>query len=120
MSKDTELLGAFAHRQTEKLMKLRRFSRQHPEIGSIALRMLWIPIVASVVIAGYLALRTPQNELAPAMAVATAKDLATQARSASSDDATARTVIATPGISAESIAQHEALDPVGAGHDVAR
>jgi hypothetical protein len=106
--------------KTEKSMKLHEFSRQHPEIGSVALRMLWIPVVGSILVVGYLALRTPQNEPAPVMAVATAKDLGTPARSASSDDATARTLMATPGIAAESIAQHEALDPVGAGHDVAR
>jgi len=96
-------------------MKQHRFSRQHPEIGSVALRMLWILVVASILVAGYLSLRAPQNELAPMMAVATAKEMATQARSASSDDATARTLMAAPGISAESIAQHQALDPVGAG-----
>jgi hypothetical protein len=115
VSKDTELFGAFAHRQTENSMKLHRFSRQHPEIGSVALRMLWIPVVASILVAGYLSLRAPQNDLAPVMAVATAKEMATQAPSASSDDATAHTIMAIPGIPAESIAQHQALDPVGAG-----
>jgi hypothetical protein len=120
VSKDTKLFGAFAQRQTENSMELHRISRQHPEIGSVELRMLWIPVVASILIAGYLALRAPQNEPAPAMAVATAKEMATQARSASSDDATARTVMAAPVLPAESIAQHQALDPVGAGHDGAR
>jgi hypothetical protein len=120
VSKDTEWFGAFAQRQTENYMELQNGSRQHPEIGSVALRMLWIPVVGSILVVGYLALRTPQNEPAPVMAVATAKDLATPARSASSDDATARPLIATSGIAAESIAQHEALDPVGAGHEVAR
>ena len=101
-------------------MELQNFSRQHPEIGSVALRMLWIPVVGSILVVGYLALRTPQNEPAPVMAVAAANEIATQARSASSDDATARTLMATPGIPAESIAQQQELDPVGAGHDVAR
>jgi hypothetical protein len=120
VSKDTELFGAFAHRQTEDPMELHRTSRHHPDIGSVALRMLWIPVVASIVIAGYLALRTPQNEFAPVMAVATAKELAMRAPSATSDDAIARTVMSSPGVPAESIAEHQALDPVGAGHDVVR
>jgi hypothetical protein len=120
VSKDTEWFGAFAHRQTETFMKLQRTSRQHPEIGSVSLRMLWIPVVASIFIVGFLALRAPQNEPAPVMAVATAKEIATQAHGASSDDATARTVMAAPDLPDESIVQQQALDPVGAGHDVAR
>lgn len=108
-------------------MRLHKAWPQHPEIGSFALRMLWIPIVASVLVVGFLALRTPQDDRAPTMAVATAKELATVADTApasdttaryftaSASDATARNVEAAAAQPDESIARHEALDPVGAG-----
>jgi len=120
VSKDTELFGAFAHRPTENAMEMHRTSRQHPEIGSYALRMLWIPAVAAIVIAGYFALRMPQNEIAPAMAVAAATGLPTQGPRATPDSTTSRTATASPDLPDESIVQQQTLDPVGAGHDVAR
>ena len=101
-------------------MELHRTSRQHPEIGSVALRMLWIPVIASILIAGYLALHVPQNELAPTMAVATAKEMAAPVLAASPYSNTAPRLEAAPAQPDESIAQHQALDPVGAGHDVPR
>ena len=36
-------------------------SLQHPETGSVATRMLWIPAVASILVVGHLALRAPQR-----------------------------------------------------------
>ncbi len=101
-------------------MELDRTSRQHPEIGRFKLRMLWIPAVAAIAITGYFALHMPQHELAPAMAAAAARETATQARRPTPDDTTARTVMVAPDLPDESIVQQQALDPVGAGHDVAR
>jgi hypothetical protein len=120
VSKDTELFGAFAHRPTENSMGMHRTSRHQPEIGSSALRMLWIPAVAAIGIAAYFALRMPQSEIAPAMAVAAATGLATPGPRATPVGMTSRAVTASPGLPDESIVQQQALDPVGAGHDVAR
>jgi hypothetical protein len=119
VSKDTELFGAFAHRQTENAMKLHRTSRHHPEIGSITLRMLWIPAVAAIVITGYIALHRPQHELAPTMAVAAANELATQAPSTSPVGTTTGTVVAPSELPDEAIVQQRVLDPIGAGLDIA-
>lgn len=101
-------------------MGLHRTSRQHPEIGSFALRMLWIPIVASIFAVGFLALRTPQDEGASTMAVATAKELATVVLTTSPGDATAGKVEAALALPDESNARHQALDPVGAGLNLSR
>jgi hypothetical protein len=120
VSKDTERFGAFAQRPTETFMKLHTTSRQHPEIGRVTLRMLWIPAVAAVAITGYFALHMPQHDLAPAMAAATAREMATQALRPAPDDTTPRTVMAAPDLPDESIVRQQTLDPVGAGHDVAR
>jgi hypothetical protein len=120
VSKDTEWFGAFAHRQTENAMEMHKTSRQHPEIGSVVPRMLWIPAVAAMVIAGYFALRMPQQEVASAMAVAGATGLATQGFRATPDATTSRAVTATRDLPDESIVRQQTLDPVGAGHDVAR
>ncbi len=100
-------------------MKLHTNSRKHPEIGRVTLRMLWIPAVAAIAITGYFALHMPQHKLAPAMAAATAGEMATQALRPT-DDTTARTVMVAPDLPDESIVQQQELDPVGAGHDVAR
>jgi len=101
-------------------MEMHRTSRQHPKIGSSALRILWIPAVVAIGIAGYFALRMPQSEIAPAMAVAAATGLATQGSRVTPDDATSRAVTATPDLPDASIVRQQTLDPVGAGHDVAR
>ena len=100
-------------------MKLQRTSRQHHESGSITLRMLWIAAVAAIVIAGFFALRMPQHEIGPAMAVAAATEPATQRPRATPDGITSHAVTASPARPDESIAQQQALDPVGAGNDVA-
>ena len=96
-------------------MGLHRRSRQHPEIGSVALRMLWIPVVASILVVGYLGLSAPQDERVSTMAVATAKELAAPVRIASPNEAPAAMLEAAPTSPDQSIAQHQALDPVGAG-----
>jgi len=101
-------------------MELQKTSWQHPEIGSVALRMLWIPIVASILIAGYLALHALRDEPASPMAVATAKEMATPVQTVPSGESVAGDVETAPALPDESIAQQQALDPVGAGHDVAR
>jgi hypothetical protein len=119
VSKESEWFASL-NRQTEDFMGLQRTSQQHPEIGSVALRMLWIPAVASILIAGYLGLRSPQDERASPMAVATAKEMATPVLTAPPGEYAARDVETAPALPDESIAQQQALDPVGAGHDVAR
>ncbi len=99
-------------------MELHSTTRQHPEIGSVAIRMLWIPVVASILVGGYFVLRTPQDDGAPAMA--TARAAAPVTHTATPTDTTAPRLEATTAKSAETAAEHETLDPVGAGHDVAR
>jgi len=90
-------------------------SCQHPELGSVALRLLWIPAVASVVIVGYLILRTPSGDLAPS---------SVHAMTAVVPEASPPEPPKAPGVPSTqpdaAIAAHELLDPVGAGHDVAR
>ena len=100
-------------------MKLQGTSRKPAEIGSVSLRMLWIPAVVVVVIAGYVALHKPQHELASAMAAATTRELATQAPGGLPGDTGARTVAAVPEQPDESIVQQRVLDPIGAGLDLA-
>ncbi|MGE5149085.1 MAG: hypothetical protein ACM3II_03095 [Rhodospirillaceae bacterium] len=90
-------------------------SRQHPKISTVAVSLLWVPAVVSVVVAGYLMLRTPPGDRVPSSAQPTTAvalraptpepPKATDAPSAQPDAA---------------ITAHELLDPVGAGHDVAR
>ncbi len=93
--------------------------QHHPEIGSVALGMLWIPIVALIVVVGFLALRTPHDS-APTLAVSAAHATAPVAPSPSPREAD----VASPDVANagndEATAAHVALDPVGAGHDVAR
>ena len=101
-------------------MTLRNHSLQHPEIGSFALRLLWIPIVGSILIVGFLGLRTPQDERASTMAVATTRDHAPSVTVVSPPESSARQIEAVPAMPDEAVAAHEALDPVGAGHEVAR
>jgi len=101
-------------------MRLHNTWPQRPEIGSFAMRMLWIPAIASVLVIGFLALRMPQNEITGTMAVATAEELASQGRNIAPADVTPRATEAALATPDEAIAQHQALDPVGAGHDTPR
>ena len=59
-----------SHRKPEDVMRLHQNSTQHQETGTFALRMLWIPIVISVLVVGFLATRTPRD--APGLAIAAA------------------------------------------------
>jgi len=99
-------------------MRPQKTSPQHPEIGSVATRMLWIPAVASILVISYVALHAPQDDRAPT-ALASAHAAAPVAWAAPSRDATPRWIEAIPAVADEALAAHEALDPVGAGHDVA-
>ena len=100
-------------------------SRHHPEIGSVALRMLWIPVIASVLVVGYVSLRAPEAEHPPMAAVAAVNELATAQRSGANDvttpsDVITREVDTAPALPDESIKRQQELDPVGAGHDIPR
>lgn len=95
-------------------------SPQHPEIGSVALRMLWIPVVASILVAGHFALRSPRDGAAATMALATAHAAVPAVHVAPREDAMPKSLEARPNASDDATAAHEALDPVGAGHEVAR
>jgi hypothetical protein len=90
------------------------FSYQHREIGSVALRVLAIAAVISLIVAVYL-LRMPPGDGAPssaqAMTVVVHPALLPEPSNAL-DAASAQSDAATTA--------HELLDPVGAGHDVAR
>jgi hypothetical protein len=101
-------------------MDQNRTSRHHPEIGSVALRMLWIPVIAATLVGGYLTLTPLRDDNASTMAVATAKELAVPQRAAFTNDAAPRLGTAVPASPDDSIAKHEALDPVGAGHELSR
>jgi hypothetical protein len=101
-------------------MDQNRTSRQHAEIGSVALRMLWIPVIASILVAGYLILTPSRDGNAPTIAAATANELAGPQRTAITNDAAPRLGDAAPALPDDAIAQHEALDPVGAGHELSR
>ena len=90
-------------------------SRQHPEIGSVALRLLWIPTVASVVVAGYLMLRTPPGVRVPSSAQA----MTVVVRPARPPEPS-KTLDAPSAQPDAAITAHGLLDPVGAGHGVAR
>lgn len=94
-------------------------SLQHPEIGSVAMRMLWIPAVASIAVAAFLLLRAPHDNTAPA-AVGAAYAAAPAAQAAPSGGAAPQQVEAVAAAVDEATAAHQALDPVGAGHDAAR
>ena len=91
-------------------------SHQHPEIGSIAMRMLWIPAVASILVAGYFTLQAPRNDRTMTAAHAAAP----VARTAPVLNAGLRALDVEPAVPDEAVTAHQALDPVGAGHDVAR
>ncbi len=95
-------------------------SRQHPKIGSVSLRMLWIPVVASILVAGYITLRPPQDERASATTVAAVKESAAPQPTIIPSDVTTREVDASPALPDEAIRQQQELDPVGAGHDIPR
>ena len=113
-------------------MGLHKASPQPQEIGSFALRTLWIPILGSILVVGFLALRTPQEGGASPMPVAAASENGPLMHAASTGDATLPRIAASTGDADlrnagtaalprdEAVAQHEALDPVGAGHDVSR
>ena len=100
-------------------MNRHRSYQHHPEIGSVALGMLWIPIVALIVVVGFLALRTPRDS-APTLAVSAAHATSPDALSRSPRQADAASSDVTNAVDDEATAAHVALDPVGAGHDVAR
>ena len=95
-------------------MPLHQYSRQHPDIGRVALRLRAIPVLALVLVVSYVALRPSQGEPA-ALA-----DIATKFQAEPSDAGlppAAETVWKDDGAevrdpSADSL---ELLDPVGAG-----
>jgi hypothetical protein len=120
VSESTEWVGASSHRKSEIIMRMHKAWPQRPEIGSFALRMLWIPVIASLAIVGFLALHTPQDERASTMAVATAKAATSNVPTVSPDDLLSHLLYAAPVTSDEALAAHELLDPVGAGHDPSR
>jgi hypothetical protein len=114
------MVGVLPNRQMEDAMGTHGTSLQHPEIGSVAMRMLWIPAVASILVVGHLALRAPQDGAAATMAPAASHAAPSVVQAAQRADATPRSRDAVPAAPDEATTTHEALDPVGAGHDVAR
>lgn len=90
-------------------------SHQHPEIGSVAMRMLWIPAVVSILLAGYFVLQA-QNDRAMTATHAAAPVV----RTAPPLNAALQVLDVGPAVRDEAVTAHQALDPVGAGHDVAR
>jgi hypothetical protein len=102
-------------------MEQQRRSRQNREIGSFAGRMLWIPVIGAVLVTGFLAVHPLKDEQVATIAVSTAKAFATAgpdeitfgAGALPAEDAKA------PGEDV-AVMEHQRLDPVAAGHDVAR
>jgi len=91
-------------------------SQQHPRIGSFATRMLWIPVVLSILIASYLVLRAPQEARAVSTVASSPNATAVVARATTP----AGIVAAVPAsaVPDPATAAHEYLDPVGVGHAV--
>jgi hypothetical protein len=101
-------------------MGLHKNLRQHHEIGSFATRMLWIPVGVSILVVGFLVARAPQGDSAAVTAVATAHSASLVRGTTPPPDIVLQlpeTALVPPD---EAIAAHQVLDPVGAGHDVAR
>ena len=90
-------------------------SYQHPEIGSVAMHKLWIPAVASILVAGYFVLYTSQNDRAVTAAHAEVPGV----RIAPASNAVPQVLNVGPAVRDEAVAAHQALDPVGAGLGVA-
>jgi hypothetical protein len=102
------------------IMTLNRIWIQNREMGNIARRMIWIPVVLSLVVIGVLAARTPHEEQQPVMAATPIPAEAPVARDVSPEDPLSHLMYpATPRTDA-ALAAHEVLDPVGAGHDTPR
>jgi hypothetical protein len=101
-------------------MGLRKSSVRHAEIGSVATRMLWIPAVVTVLVVGYLVARTPPDGSGQGAAIPSAHAAAPVARAAQSSGAVLPLPETAPVPPDEAVVAHQLLDPVGAGHDVAR
>jgi hypothetical protein len=102
-------------------MGQQRGSRHNREIGSFAGRMLWIPVIGAVLVTGFLAVHPLKDENVAAMAVSSAKAFATVGPDEVAFAAGARTAEVAPAPTEDAaVKEHEALDPVAAGHDVAR
>jgi hypothetical protein len=100
-------------------MGLRKNLRQREELGSFATRMLWIPAIVSVLVIGFIGLRAPADGDAAAASVRSAHAAAADVRAVPSTNVL-QSKAASPTPPDEAILAHEALDPVGAGHDVPR
>lgn len=100
-------------------MGLHKNLRQREELGSFATRMLWIPAVVSVLVIGFVGLRAPPESDAAAASVRSAHAAAPDVRAVPSTNVL-QSKDTSPTPPDEAILAHESLDPVGAGHDVAR
>ena len=98
------------------------------QLGTIALRMFWIPSVIAILIVAFLVARTPQAVVTSALTAAAASELGLPApepetppvAQVRSDATTSRDVVRespVPRAEDESVTQIEVLDPVGAGRD---
>ena len=101
-------------------MGLRKPSKQRAEVGSVAMRMLWIPAVTTILAVGYCVLRTPWDHDAAATTLVTARTATPDMRGAPPRDIVRQLPEAALVPPDEAVAAHQLLDPVGAGHDVAR
>lgn len=104
-------------------MSILHQSRQHPEIGSVALRMLWIPAVLVALLASYLALRTPGDEepLGVQLTADVSADVLQAPDQPNVSPTGTRASTSVPAAVAHdpAIVEHELLDPVGAGRATA-
>ncbi len=97
-----------------------RISIQYREMGNIARRMIWIPVVLSLLVVGALAARMPHDEQRPVMATTPIPAEAPVARDVSPEDPLSHLMYPATPSSDAALAAHELLDPVGAGHDTPR
>jgi len=96
-------------------MSLHRTSRQHPEIGRIAARLLTVPVMSIALLACYVGLRWSLAEPEPASVTASA---------ANAVPVTSEAVPVAPAATSRDQAitwtgELHDLDPVGAGRDPA-
>jgi hypothetical protein len=98
-------------------MSNHKYSRQFPDIGSVAMRLLTIPVLSIALVVSYLLLRSSADEpalmadVAPGLMVAPDEALVapTALRAAPSREGAASRDAA--------VVAHEVLDPVGAGRN---
>lgn len=100
-------------------MSHHKYSRQLPDIGSVAMRLLTIPVLSIALVVSYLLLRSSADE--PALMADVAPALMVAPDEASVAPASLRAAPSSQGAVSRdaAVVAHEALDPIGAGNTTA-